>query len=51
MVKRFDLPLCPSCDFTCFYCDANGYCMMDNPELECEDYIALCGDEEEEEEE
>lgn len=25
-------------DFQCYYCDANGNCMLDNPKEECDDY-------------
>ena len=43
MIKFFNFQICPSSDFTCPCCDANGCCMLDNPELECEDYIVLNG--------
>ena len=29
---------CPLNDFECFYCDACGNCMLDNPREECDDY-------------
>ena len=41
---------CPICDFSCFYCDANGCCMLDNP-TECDDYCYYNNIDEEEEEE
>lgn len=30
--------VCPICDFTCPYCNANAECMLDNPYDECDDY-------------
>lgn len=41
------LVYCPTQDFTCPYCDANGVCMLDNPKRECDDYYAMIGDDEE----
>ena len=32
---------CPIEDYNCPYCDANGICMMDTPERECDDYMAV----------
>lgn len=40
---------CPICDFSCFYCDANGCCMLDDP-TEC-NYLCYYNNIDEEEEE
>lgn len=34
---------CPTADFDCPYCDADGYCSMENPIEECDD-AANCAD-------
>lgn len=41
--------LCPSGDFTCPYWN-KGWCALEHPENECDDFAALCGDDEEEDE-
>ena len=32
----------------CPYCMPNGFCQLENPDLECDDYYAYTGDEEKE---
>lgn len=34
---------CPTADFDCPYCDADGYCSLENPIEECDD-AANCAD-------
>lgn len=37
--------VCPINDWECPYYDANGNCMIDNPRMDCDDYVAILGDE------
>ena len=30
---------CPAYDYECPYCDEWGYCELENPETECDDFI------------
>lgn len=40
------MPICPSLDFTCPYYE-QGYCTLENPAAECDDYAMRYDDEEE----
>lgn len=41
--------LCPFFDLSCPYLSLpSGKCLLDNPVLECDDYYAIMGEEEEE---
>lgn len=33
------LQKCPVYDYECYYCDEYGYCELENPETECDDFI------------
>lgn len=37
----------PGAQFDCPECDKYGFCKLDNPKAECDDYYAYTGDEEE----
>lgn len=36
--------MCPIEDYNCPYCNANGECMMDRPQDECDDFMAAYAD-------
>ena len=40
------MPVCPTLDFTCPYYE-QGYCTLENPAAECDDYAMRYDDEEE----
>ena len=40
------IPICPVLDFTCPYYE-QGYCTLENPAEECDDYAMMYDDEEE----
>ena len=40
---------CPICDFECPYCNEDGVCWLEDPAMNCDDYYAAMGDDEDEE--
>ena len=38
---------CPVGDFMCLYFTQEGFCELENPYKECDDYFAMVGEEEE----
>lgn len=42
------MKICPVFDLSCPYLTHSGECLLENPMLECDDYYAMVGDEEEE---
>lgn len=41
MMMDSNLIVCPTEDYNCPYCNANGHCMMENPYEECDDYATI----------
>lgn len=44
MKEWYETWMCPIEDYNCPYCNANGECMMDRPQDECDDFMAMYAD-------
>ena len=44
MKEWYEIWMCPIEDYNCPYCNANGECMMDRPQDECDDFQAMYAD-------
>ena len=44
MKEWYDFWMCPTENYNCPWCNANGECMLDRPQDECDDFMTAYAD-------